>query len=344
MSRRWYGALAAVAAIALAMFVAQVFSTHATIRPQHFGKFAAGDPDSAVASPGEGPAGGFDAYLDAERAYPADSISPALPAEAAATFEQIAGKDKNGDPKGKGHKWQFLGPKQDATQPGITAFSGATNATASRVTAILMSPDCDAKHCKMWAGVAGGGVWRSDNAVAKDPDWKQLKPDQLDQNSVGALTLDPTDTKGNATIYLGTGEANRCSSGCEAGVGIYKSTNGGDKWTKLASACVSTALHPCASPGKDAFLGRGINSIVIDPRNGNHILVGSAQAVRGLSHVIGNGGTTRLEPGANEPGLYESWDGGATFTEVWDGTKPDTINGAPGSFGKIGRASCRERV
>jgi hypothetical protein len=329
MGRRWYGALAAVAAIALAVFVAQVFSTHATIRPQHFGKFAAGDPDSAQASPGV-PAGGFDNYLDAERAYPADSIPATLPAEAAATFDQIASKDaRNGDPKGKGHKWQFLGPQQDATQPGITAFSGATNSTASRVTAIVTSPDCTATSCRLWAGVSGGGVWRSDDATAPDPNWKQLKAGQLDQNSVGTLTLDPTDKNGN-TIYLGTGEANRCSSGCEAGVGIYKSTNGGETWTKLASACVNNAVYSCVNPGQDAFLGRGINSIVIDPRNGNHIFVGSAQAVRGLSHVIGNGGTTRVEPGANEPGLYESTDGGATFTEVWNGAKPDA---GPQSFG-----------
>ena len=76
------------------------------------------------------------------------------------------------------------------------------------------------------------------------------------------------------------------------------------------------------NPGKDAFLGRGINGIVIDPRNGDHIFVGSALAVRGLSHTIGNGGTTRIEPGANEPGLYESFDGGKTFTEVWNGNIP----------------------
>ena len=38
--------------------------------------------------------------------------------------------------------------------------------------------------------------------------------------------------------------------------------------------------------------------------------------------MIGNGGGTRLSPGANAPGLYESTDGGATFTEVWDGNNP----------------------
>ena len=101
----------------------------------------------------------------------------------------------------------------------------------------------------MWVGVSGGGVWRTDNATATDPDWKQLKPDQLDQNSVGTLTLDPTDKKGD-TIYLGTGEANRCASGCEAGVGIYKSTDGGEQWTKLAGACVSNATYACVVPGQ----------------------------------------------------------------------------------------------
>src|SRR5207248_5780274 len=136
-------------------------------------------------------------------------------------------------------------------------------------------------------------------------------------NSVGALVADPNDPSGN-TLYVGTGEGNRCSSGCESGVGIYKTTEGGNSWTKLPDACVSNTTYNCANSG-DAFLGRGINQIVVDPTNPAHIFVGSALAVRGLSHVIGNGGTTRLEPGANEPGLYESTDGGNTFTEVWNG-------------------------
>ena len=213
-----------------------------------------------------------------------------------------------------------------ATQPGVTAFSGATNNTASRVTALVVSPDCgskgNGKECTVWVGEAGGGIWRTDRATDPNPEWKQLSVDDLDQASVGVLTLDPTDKK-HKTLYLGTGEGNRCSSGCEAGVGIYKSTNGGEKWEKLDDTCVDNATYKCATPGKDAFLGRGINSIVVDPSNANHIFVGSAQAVRGLSHVIGAGGTSRLEPGANEPGLYESTDGGNTFTEVWDGGKPD---------------------
>ena len=74
-------------------------------------------------------------------------IPPSVADQAEATFEKIAGKDaKNGDPGGKGHKWKLYGPTQDALEPGVLAFSGATNSTASRVTALVVSPDCDAKH------------------------------------------------------------------------------------------------------------------------------------------------------------------------------------------------------
>ena len=134
----------------------------------------------------------------------------------------------------------------------------------------------------------------------------------------GALVADPNDSSGN-TLYVGTGEGNRCSSGCEAGVGIYKTTNGGNTWTKLPDACVSNTTNSCANSG-DAFLGRGINSVVVDPTNPKHLFVGSALAVRGLSHVIGlPGETQRFEPGANPVRVYQSTEGGKTFTEVWNG-------------------------
>jgi hypothetical protein len=275
---------------------------------------------------GEGPVGGYEAYVSAMRTYPANVISPRIVKRAEATFNRIAKRDKRFARTARGRrfldnnggKWEQYGPQTFAVQPGVTSFSGATNATASRTVALVADPDCTATKCRVWAGTSGGGVWMTDNILAADPVWAQMTPEQLDQNSVGQLVLDPTDKK-HDTLYLGTGEGNRCSSGCEAGVGIYKSTNGGKTWKKLADTCVSNATYACINPGTDAFLGRGINGLVIDPNNGDHILVGSAQAVRGLSHTIGNGGTTRLEPGANQPGVYESFDGGKTFTEVWNG-------------------------
>jgi hypothetical protein len=323
------GGIATVMAVAA---IAAAFLAGGAARPSFTSKFAGGDPDAVTAggrvlAGGEGPAT-FEAYLAAERAYPAAAVPPGFAANAEATFAGIAAKDaKKGDPKGKGHKWEQYGPTENGTEPGVLAFSGATNNTASRTTALVIDPDCGSKgkgDCFVWIGASGGGVWRTNDALANNPVWHQLKPEQLGQNSVGVLTLDPTD-KNNKTIYLGTGEPNRCSSGCEAGVGIYKSTDRGNNWKQLDATCVSNAVYSCTSPGENAFLGRGIRAVVIDPNDKNHILVGSALAVRGLSHVIGNGGTNRIEPAANEPGLYESHDGGATFTEVWDGAKPDVI-------------------
>ena len=247
------------------------------------------------------------------RTYPANVIPPAMVENAKNTFKNIAAQ---GDPNGNNH-WQAYGPIQHSIQPGVLAFSGATNTTASRDTALVVAPTCVPGNCRLWVGTSGGGVWRTNDALASDPTWTWLTPD-IAQNSVGTLVADPHDASGN-TLYLGTGEGNRCSSGCEAGVGIYKSTDGGNTWTKLPDACVSNGTYSCVDSG-DAFLGRGINSIVIDPTNPKHIFVGSALAIRGLSHVIGlPGETQRFEPGANPVGVYESTDGGNTFTEVWNG-------------------------
>ena len=217
---------------------------------------------------------------------------------------------------------------ENATQPGVTAFSGATNNTASRITALVVDPDCGAKgknDCRVWVGAAGGGVWRTEKATGDEPGLEAAQAGRP-RPELGRRADARSDRQEATTrIYLGTGEANRCSSGCEAGVGIYKSTDGGDKWKKLDDACVSNATYPCVDPGKRRVpRPRRSTSIVIDPTNANHIFVGSAQAVRGLSHVIGNGGTTpRSSRAPTSPGLYESTDGGATFTEVWDGAKPD---------------------
>jgi len=310
-----FGAPIILATAAGAFAVA--FSGGSGERPlrHELGKFAAVDPDAArskVDGPGTGPTA-YEGYLSAERTYPATFIPPAIAQHAEATFNRIAAEGASGGSA----DWTQVGPRTNALEPGVVAFSGANNTTASRITAMVIARTCVPDNCRLYVGASGGGIWRTNDALAANPPWQQVT-DNLAQNSVGSLTLDPNDPSGR-TLYLGTGEANRCSSGCEAGVGIYKSTSAGNSWTKLADSCVSNATYSCVTPGTDSFLGRGISKIVVDPTNPSHIFVGSALGVRGLSHVIGNGGTTRFEPAANSVGLYESNNGGSTFTEVWNG-------------------------
>jgi hypothetical protein len=315
MQRSRLRALVTAAVVTAAVLLAFVFAFAGSSAGQDRAARAlkgAAEADSAAAMPGLGPAAA-EAYQSAERTYPANTIPQSVVKNAAATFSKIASENGGGDSSA----WQQFGPKVNASQPGVLAFSGATNTTASRVTAMVIDPNCSQEECRIWAGVSGGGVWETTDAQAPNPGWHRVTHD-LAQNSVGTLILDASDPSGN-TLYLGTGEPNRCSSGCEAGVGLYKSSDGGTTWTKLADACVSNTQYACVTPGTDSFLGRSVSGIVVDPTNPAHLYVSSALGVRGLSHVIGNGGTTRFEPDANNVGLYESTDGGATFTEVWNG-------------------------
>src|SRR5207302_3981772 len=118
----------------------------------------------------------------------------------------------------------------------------------------------------------GGGIWRANDGLALHPSWKQISGGQIATNSIGTILIDPTDATG-ATIYAGTGEPNG-SSDSEAGVGVYKSTDYGDHWTRLVGS-VAVAQD------------RAIGGIAIDPNNRNHIFIGTNEARHGLASDSG---------------------------------------------------------
>src|SRR5438094_3721678 len=161
----------------------------------------AGDPDAVLRSArtilGEEPVGRYEAYKSAARTYPADVIPPSMVQNAKNTFLKIA---KQGDPTGNNF-WQSYGPLQNSIQPGVLSFSGATNTTASRDTALVVAPTCVPGNCRLWVGTAGGGVWRTDDALAASPSWTWLTG-VLALNFVRALGADPNASSGN-TAYVG---------------------------------------------------------------------------------------------------------------------------------------------
>jgi len=82
------------------------------------------------------------------------------------------------------------------------------------------------------AAGAGSGERVKHSAPCPSQHWDYISG-TFGTNAIRNAVIDPTDSSGN-TLYAGTGEPNT-SADSEAGVGIYKTTNGGNTWTKLAT-------------------------------------------------------------------------------------------------------------
>ncbi|MBV8177248.1 MAG: hypothetical protein JO045_00285 [Mycobacterium sp.] len=201
--------------------------------------------------------------------------------------------------------WVLLGPTTGNVSADY-AYLGRASITSGRITALAISPDCTAESCPLFVASAGGGVWRTMDGLSPTPQWTPVG-DGVTTGSTGSLIFDPTD-RSHQTLYLGTGETNG-STDSEAGRGLFKSSDLGNTWTLVAgSAAVST--------------GRAIGAVAVDPANANHILIGTGVARHGMAAVHGGRYTP---PGAPQVGLYESKDGGLTFTLVFS-QPSDTVD------------------
>lgn len=254
----------------------------------------------------------------ANRAYPAPYVPFVLTRNAHRAWANVMARAPGRGVNALGG-WTLAGPST-ANFPDLLTFSGVPYTTSGRITALAVDPACSSRRCRVWAAAAGGGVWRTNNALSgSGASWTFLSGD-FATNAIGTLTYDAA----NNTLYAGTGEPN-ASADSEAGFGIYKSTDGGDTWTHLAgntSVPAGSGVF-CTCPGGDfriapaysgpAFDGRAISSIVIDPTNASIMYVGSVRAARGISSVS-SGGVVTLAPGLPPYGFWKSTDGGANFT------------------------------
>lgn len=236
------------------------------------------------------------------RAYPAAGIAPAQVTAARSAYSRH-GKDSQ--------VFTLVGPDKQKVPAAVT-YTGIASTVAGRTSALLPLSGCSSEGgCTVLAGTAGGGVWRTDDALAKNPSWSPVGAG-LTSGAVGSLTQ-----AGNL-VYAGTGEPNG-SSDSEAGTGLFVSKNQGSSFTR-----VLTALPD----GTDLAVGRSVASIVVDRGNSKHLLVGTAVARHGSSSV--NGGRF-TPPGSAKVGLYETFDGGSSWAlahaESSDSVTPGTANG-----------------
>src|SRR5947208_12031759 len=151
---------------------------------------------------------------------------------------------------------------------GPAAYSG-------RVTALAV-PRTAGPAKTFYIGAAGGGVWKTANGGIT---WQPVS-EGLGVETIGDLAVAPSDTN---IVWVGTGEKNSLRSQWW-GDGVYKSTDGGAKWTNMGL--------------KDT---RSIGRIVLHPTNPDIVYVAA------LGHLWGTN---------PERGIYKTTDGGKTSSRV----------------------------
>ncbi len=265
----------------------------------------------------------------AMHAYPLENVSLAAINGSRKDWKALKAR---GDLDGNGH-WTNLGP-DNAVYP-LNPFRNRTvyvpneYIAGGRTAFAVIDPNCNASSCRYWIANAGGGIWRTNNVLAQQPAWEYVSG-EFDYNNTAALELDPNDPTSD-TVYAGTGEPNICRSGCIAGVGMYKSKDGGDHWK--------------GPIGAQYFSGRGIGSIQVKPGDSSTIFVASgAQGSRGMSSTCCNG----MDRGATIPdaphfGLWRSTDGGETFTLVNQGNATNCTTGTTPTQVFLGQTDCSPR-
>lgn len=169
--------------------------------------------------------------------------------------------------------WTELGPAP------VSYFQGA----AGRVSSVVCHPtDPDIYY----VSGADGGVWRT---VDGGTNWTPLT-DHLPTTAIGALAMDPNNPQ---VIYAGTGEG-VFANHSRYGLGLYKSTDGGDTWAHLA---------------QETFAGRCFSKIIVDPSN-SQVLYASITRAGGFPAMA----AAKNHPGAAGPrGVFRSSDGGETW-------------------------------
>ncbi|MCI1187098.1 T9SS type A sorting domain-containing protein [Hymenobacter sp. DH14] len=120
-----------------------------------------------------------------------------------------------------------------------TATTGLANASwvergpsnvGGRLLALLVDPT-DATGNTVWAGAAGGGLWKATNASSGSIAWTNANS-YFNNLAVSALAAVPGTSP--LVMYCGTGEG-FFNLDAVRGAGIYKSTDGGTTWAPLAA-------------------------------------------------------------------------------------------------------------
>ncbi|MBL8513261.1 MAG: hypothetical protein JNJ55_04655, partial [Betaproteobacteria bacterium] len=144
-----------------------------------------------------------------------------------------------------------------------------------RLRAIVIDPR---NANRIYIGAATGGVWLTEDAG------QSFRPltETLPNLAIGSLAMSPANPD---VLYAGTGE----NFAGFAGMGIFRSANGGQTWTFLTGTSTDANVNALAAEWG------AVNRIVISPANPNLILAAAATVAstrRGSIMRSSDGGTT----------------------------------------------------
>ncbi len=128
------------------------------------------------------------------------------------------------------------------------------NNVGGRTRALLIHPT---NPSVMYAAGVSGGVWKTTNGGAL---WTPLA-DLMANLAVNSLAMDP---KNPNVIYAGTGEGYFNIDGIR-GAGVFKTTDGGATWTRLASTTTADFYY--------------VNDIVVSPASSQRLYAATGAGV-----------------------------------------------------------------
>ncbi len=226
--------------------------------------------------------------------------------------------------------------------------------TGGRVTTVAGIAD---KPNVFYMGTAGGGLWQTGDYGQT---WRNISDKDFKSNNIGAMAIAPSNPK---IIYVGTGDSAPRNT-VLTGEGMYKSTDGGRKWTYIGLGAThiitwilvapnnpdvvyAAALGHLFGPNPDRGVfkttdggktwkkilyvndGTGAVSMAMDPSNPQVVYAAMWQVSR-KHWTFSSGG-----PGS---GIYQTTDGGTTWADI------SHRAGLPsGIFGKVGIAVAPSR-
>jgi photosystem II stability/assembly factor-like uncharacterized protein len=220
------------------------------------------------------------------------------------------------NPKSPHPTWFPLGP---FSIPHGQTYGTARPSVSGRISCIAIDPKNPAH---LLLGSAAGGLWQSKDDGGT---WSPVSGVGVEcPMTVGAVVFRPGQS---SVVYMGTGEGNQLS---DYGVGLWRSTDSGSSWSVLA---------------QNPFIGLGFYSLLIDPLDTNKMF---AATTGGLFHSQDGGASwtaplqfdniaplvtscwdISMHPAVNgvanstkeifattPKGVYQSLDGGSTWTKV----------------------------